>query len=197
MSRPDGNMTGVAFFVIAMGPKQLEMLLSAVPKAMLIGFLSNPGYRYANTQIDELQAAARSLGRKMVVQPVTNEAEIEPAFTALSKQGIDALIVGGDPFFSGHREQIVAQAAQHALPTCYGWREDAMAGGLMSYGADLIGAYRQVGIYTAAFSKERSLPICRWYRRPTSRVGPQPNTARGLGLSVPPSLLASADEVIE
>jgi putative ABC transport system substrate-binding protein len=116
LSRPDGNMTGVAFFVIAMGPKQLEMLLAAVPNAMLIGFLSDPNYPYANIQIDELQAAVRSLGRKIVVQPVTNEAEIEPAFTALSKQGIDALIVGGDPFFTGRREQIIAQAAQHALP---------------------------------------------------------------------------------
>jgi putative ABC transport system substrate-binding protein len=197
LSRPDGNMTGVAFFVIAMGPKQLEMLLSAVPKAMLIGFLSNPGYPYANTQIDELQAAVRSLGRKIVVQPVTNEAEIEPAFTALSKQGIDALIVGGDPFFSGHREQIVAQAAQHALPTCYGWREDAMAGGLMSYGADLIGAYRQVGIYTARVlkgAKPADLPVVQAVK---VELVLNLKTARTLGLTFPLTLLGRADEVIE
>jgi putative ABC transport system substrate-binding protein len=197
LSRPNGNMTGVAFFVIAMGPKQLEMLLAAVPKAMLIGFLSDPSYPYANTQIDELQAAVSSLGRKMVVQPVKNEAEIEPAFAALSKLGVDALIVGGDPFFSGHREQIVAQAARHALPTCYGWREDAMAGGLMSYGADLIEAYHQVGVYTARIlkgAKPADLPVVQAEK---IKLVLNLKTAKTLGLTFPLSLLGRADQVIE
>jgi putative ABC transport system substrate-binding protein len=197
LSRPNGNMTGVAFFVIALGPKQLEMLLAAVPTAMLIGFLSDPNYPYANIQIDELQTAVRSLGRKMVVQPVKNEAEIEPAFAALSKLGVDALIVGGDPFFSGRREQIVAQAAQHALPTCYGWREDAMAGGLMSYGADLIEAYHQVGVYTARIlkgAKPADLPVVQAEK---IKLVLNLKTAKTLGLTFPLSLLGRADEVIE
>jgi putative ABC transport system substrate-binding protein len=190
-------MTGVAFFVIAMGPKQLEMLLAAVPKAMLIGFLSDPSYPYAKIQIDELQTAVRSLGRNMVVQPVKNEAEIEPAFAALSKLGVDALIVGGDPFFSGRREQIVAQAARHALPTCYGWREDAMAGGLMSYGADLIEAYHQVGVYTARIlkgAKPADLPVVQAEK---IKLVLNLKTAKTLGLTFPLSLLGRADEVIE
>jgi putative ABC transport system substrate-binding protein len=197
LSRPNGNMTGVAFFVIAMGPKQLEMLLAAVPKAMLIGFLSDPSYPYAKIQIDELQTAVRSLGRNMVVQPVKNEAEIEPAFAALSKLGVDALIVGGDPFFSGRREQIVAQAARHALPTCYGWREDAMAGGLMSYGADLIEAYHQVGVYTARIlkgAKPADLPVVQAEK---IKLVLNLKTAKTLGLTFPLSLLGRADEVIE
>ena len=197
LSRPTGNMTGVTFFVISMGPKQLEMLLGAVPKAKLIGFLSNPGYPYANTQIEELQAAARTLGRKMVVQPVTNQAEIEPAFATLSKQGTDALIVGGDPFFSRWREQIVAQSVQHALPTCFGWREDARAGGLMSYGADLIEAYHQVGIYTARIlkgEKPADLPVVQAEK---VQLVLNLKTARTLGLTFPLSLLGRADEVIE
>jgi putative tryptophan/tyrosine transport system substrate-binding protein len=197
LSRPNGNMTGVAFFVIAMGPKQLEMLLAAVPKATLIGFLSDPSYPYAKIQIDELQTAVRSLGRNMVVQPVKNEAEIEAAFAALTKLGVDALIVGGDPFFSGRREQIVAQAAQHALPTCYGWREDAMAGGLMSYGADLIEAYHQVGVYTARIlkgAKPADLPVVQAEK---IKLVLNLKTAKTLGLTFPLSLLGRADEVIE
>ena len=197
LGRPDGNMTGVAFFVIAMGPKQLEMLLGATPSAMLIGYLSNPGYPYAGTQIDELQAAVRALGRKMVVQTIVNEAEIEPAFAALSKQGVDALIVGGDPFFYLWRNRVVAQAAQHALPACYGFREFATAGGLMSYGADLMEAYHQVGVYTARIlkgAKPADLPVVQAVK---VELVLNLKTARTLGLTFPLTLLGRADEVIE
>jgi putative tryptophan/tyrosine transport system substrate-binding protein len=197
LSRPGGNMTGVSFFVIAMGPKQLEMLLGAVPTAMLIGFLSNPGYPYAAAQIDELDAAVRAVGRKMVVQPITNEAEIAPAFAALSKRGVDALIVGGDPFFFLWREQVVALAAHHALPACYGWREFAMAGGLMSYGADLTEAYHQVGVYAARIlkgAKTADLPVVQAER---VKLVLNLKTAKTLGLTFPLTLLGRADEVIE
>jgi putative ABC transport system substrate-binding protein len=100
-----------------------------------------------------LETAVRTLGRKLVVQNIANEAEIEAAFTAFAQQGVDALIVGGEPFFFRWRAQMVAQAARHALPTCYGRREFATAGGLMSYGADLAEAYHQVGVYAARILK--------------------------------------------
>jgi putative ABC transport system substrate-binding protein len=197
LSRPNGNMTGVAFFVVAMGSKQLEMLLAAVPTAMLIGFLSNPDYPYANSQIDELQSATRVVGRRLVVQAVSNEAEIEPAFAALSQRGIDALIVGGDPFFFLWREKVMAQAANHALPACYGFREFAMGGGLMSYGADLNEAYRQVGTYAARIlkgAKPADLPVVQAVK---VELVLNLKTARTLGLTFPLTLLGRADEVIE
>jgi putative ABC transport system substrate-binding protein len=197
LSRPGGNMTGVVFFVIAMGPKELEMLLGAVPTAKLIGFLSNPGYPYASAQIDGLEAAVRALGRQLVVQPVVNEAEIEPAFAALSKRGVDALIVGGDPFFYLWREQVVALAAQHALPTCYGFGEFAKAGGLMSYGADLTEAYHQVGVYAARIlkgAKPADLPVVQAVK---VELVLNLKTAKTLGVTFPLTLLGRADEVIE
>jgi putative tryptophan/tyrosine transport system substrate-binding protein len=197
LSRPEGNITGVAFFVVAMGSKQLEMLLAAVPTAKLIGFLSNPGYPYANSQIDELQAATQAVGRKLVVQAVANEAEIEPAFVALSQRGVDALIVGGDPFFFLWREQVMAQAAHHALPACYGFREFAIGGGLMSYGADLNEAYHQVGVYAALMlkgAKPADLPVVQAVK---VELVLNLKTARTLGLNFPLTLLGRADEVIE
>jgi len=197
LNRPGGTMTGVAFFVVALGPKQLEMLLAAVPSAKQIGFVSNPSYVNAQTQIDELEIAVRTVGRKLNIQRVANETEIESAFAAFSQQGADALLVSGDPSSFRWREQLVTQAARHALPACYGWREFAMGGGLMSYGADLAGAYHQVGVYTARVlkgTKPADLPV----------VQPEKielvlnlKTAKTLGLTFPLSLLGRADEVIE
>jgi putative tryptophan/tyrosine transport system substrate-binding protein len=197
LSRPGGNMTGVTFFVTALGPKELEMLIAAVPSAKLIGFVSDPGWPYASRQLDELAAAVRALGRKIVVQSVSNEAGIEPAFASLSQQGIDALVVGGDPFFYRWREQIIAQAANRALPACYGWREFAVAGGLMSYGADLMEAYHQVGIYAARIlkgEKPADLPVVQ-----AAKVQLVLNlkTAKTLNITFPLTLLGRADEVIE
>jgi putative tryptophan/tyrosine transport system substrate-binding protein len=197
LSRPGGTMTGVAFFVVALGPKQLEMLLAAAPSAKQIGFVSNPGYANAQTQIDELEIAVRTAGRKLNIQRIANEAEIEPAFAAFSHQGVDALMISGDPSVFRWREQLVAQAARRALPACYGWREFAMAGGLMSYGANIVDAYHQVGVYTARVlkgTKPADLPV----------VQPEKielvlnlKTAKALGLTFPLSLLGRADEVIE
>jgi putative ABC transport system substrate-binding protein len=197
LSRPGGNMTGVAFFVIALGPKELEMILATIPSAKLIGFVSNTGYPYANSQRSELEAAVRALGRNLVVQPIGNDAEIETAFAAFGQQGVDALIVGGDPFFYSRRELMVEQAAQHALPTCYGWREFVTAGGLMSYGADLTDAYHQVGVYAARIlkgAKPADLPVVQ-----ATKVELVLNlkTAKTLGITFPLTLLGRADDVIE
>jgi putative ABC transport system substrate-binding protein len=197
LSRPGGNLTGVAFFVIALGPKELEMLLATVPSAKSIGFVRNQGYPYAKAQIDELETAASTLGRKLVVQNITNDTDIKAAFAAFGQQGVDAVIVGGDPFFYRWREKIVAQAAVQGLPTCYGWREFVTAGGLMSYGADLTEAYHQVGVYTARIlmgSKPADLPVVQ-----ATKVELVLNlkTAKSLGLTFPLTLVGRADEVME
>jgi putative tryptophan/tyrosine transport system substrate-binding protein len=197
LNRPGGNMTGVAFFVIALGPKELEMLLAAVPAAKVIGFVSNTGYPYANAQISELEAAVRPLGRTLVVQNIGNDGEIETAFAALSRKSVEALIVGGDPFFYRWRKQMVTQAARYALPACYGQREFAMAGGLMSYGADLSEAYRQVGLYAARLlkgQKPADLPVVQAVK---VELVLNLKTAKALGLTFPLTLLGRADEVIE
>jgi putative ABC transport system substrate-binding protein len=149
LNRPDGDITGVAFYITALGPKQLELLLDVAPTARLIGFVTYTGYPYAKSRIGELEAAARSLGRKLVVQSVASQTELETAFAALSQQGVGALIVSADPIFQEWHEQLVALAVRHALPACYGLRVFATAGGLMSYGADLPDAYHQVGVYVA------------------------------------------------
>jgi ABC-type uncharacterized transport system substrate-binding protein len=197
LSRPGGSMTGAAFFVTAMGPKQLEMLLAAVPSAKLIGLVSDPAYPYRDDQLGQLETAVQALGRKLIVQNIASEAEIETAFTAFGRQGVDALIVGGQPFFFRRREQMVVQAARRALPACYGWREFVTAGGLMSYGADLTEAYHQVGVYTARVlkgAKPADLPVVE-----ATKIERVLNlkTARTLGLTFPLALLARADEVIE
>jgi putative ABC transport system substrate-binding protein len=197
LNRPDGNMTGVAFFSTALGPKQLEMLLDIVPAAKLVGFVTYSGYPYAKSRIGELDAAAQVLGRTLIVQSVASQAELEPAFAAFSQQGVGALIVSADPLFQEWREQLAGLAARHALPACYGTREFALAGGLMSYGADLPEAYHQVGVYTARIlkgEKPADLPVVQ-----STKVELVINlkTAKALGLTFPITLLGRADEVIE
>jgi putative ABC transport system substrate-binding protein len=197
LNRPDGNMTGVAFFVTALGPKQLELLLDIVPAAKLIGFVTYTGYPYAKSRIGELEAAAELLGRKLIVQSMASQAELEPAFASFSQQGVGALIVSADPLFQEWREQLAVLAAHHALPACYGLREFALAGGLMSYGADLPDAYHQVGAYVARIlkgEKPADLPVVQ-----STKVELVINlkTAKALGLTFPLPLLGRADEVIE
>ena len=197
LSRPDGNMTGVAFFSTAMGPKQLEMLLQVVPTAMLIGFVTYAGYPYAKSRISELEAAAQTFGRKLVVQNIASEAELEPAFASLSQQHVGALIVSSDPLFTEWREQLAALAASHALPACYGFREFAVAGGLMSYGSDLQDAYHQVGVYAARIlkgTKPADLPVVQAVK---VELVINLKTAKAIGITFPLQLLGRADEVIE
>jgi putative tryptophan/tyrosine transport system substrate-binding protein len=180
-----------------LGPKQLELLLDVVPTAKNIGFVTYAGYPYAKSRIQELETAANTLGRTLVVQNIANQTDIEPAFDALSHQGVGALIVSADPLFLEWREPLVALAARHALPACYGLREFAVAGGLMSYGADLPDAYHQVGVYVARIlkgEKPADLPVVQ-----STKVELVINlkTAKALGLTFPLPLLGRADEVIE
>jgi putative ABC transport system substrate-binding protein len=197
LNQPDGNMTGVAFYITSLGPKQLELLLDVVPTAKLVGFMTYTGYPYAKSRIGELEAAAQVLGRKLVVQNVASQAELEPAFAALNQQGAQALIVSADPIFQEWHDQLAALAARHALPACYGLRVFVVAGGLMSYGSDLPNAYHQVGVYAARIlkgEKPADLPVMQAVK---VELVLNLKTAKTLGLAFPLPLLGRADEVIE
>jgi putative ABC transport system substrate-binding protein len=197
LNRPSGNITGVNFLANELGAKRLELLQQVVPKATLIGFLVNPLGRNAEFETSDMQEAARALGRQVVVLRASIAGDLETAFTTLAQRRAGALVVAGDPFFDTQRNQIVALAARHALPTMYFLHGFVTAGGLMSYGASITDAYRQAGIYAGKIlngTKPADLPIV----QPTKfELVINLKTAKTLGLEVPPSLLAIADEVIE
>jgi putative tryptophan/tyrosine transport system substrate-binding protein len=197
LNRPDGNMTGVAFFSAALAPKQLELLIQVVPAAKLIGFVTYSGYPYATSLTVELRAVAEGFGRRLAVQSVATLAELDSTFAALKQQGVDALIVSPDPIFQEWHEQLAALASRYAIPACYGLREFVTAGGLMSYGSDLPNAYRQIGVYTARIlkgEKPADLPVVQAVQ---VELVLNLKTAKMLGLTFPLPLLGRADEVIE
>jgi putative ABC transport system substrate-binding protein len=197
MNRPGGNVTGVSRLAVTLGPKRLELLLDLLPQATTIAVLTNPTNRVAEVQLLELQEPARSLGRKLNVLQASTEAELDAAFATLAGQGVGALLVVNDPFFLSRRERLVALAARHAVPASYPDRADALAGGLMSYGASLTDSFRQAGVYVGRIlkgEKSADLPVV----QPTKfELVVNLKTAKALGLTVPPPLLARADEVIE
>jgi putative ABC transport system substrate-binding protein len=196
-NRPGGNATGVNLFTTALELKKLELLHEFVPKAAMIGILLNPSYVLAETQSNDLRAAAGALGRQIHVVSADNESDINAAFVTLTQRRIGALLVTSIPIFTRLRDQFVALAARHAIPAIYGQREFIAAGGLMSYGTNLADAYRQVGVYTGRIlkgEKPADLPVL----QPTKfELVINLKTAKALGLDVSPTLLARADEVIE
>jgi ABC-type uncharacterized transport system substrate-binding protein len=195
LARPGGNLTGFTFFLIELVPKRLELLSELVPEARVIALLVNPSP--PNSWLGELQQAARTKGVQLLILKAATESEIDAAFASLVELRAGALLVGPDPFFNDRREQLVALAARYALPTSYEWRESVAAGGLISYGPSLTAAYRQVGIYAGRIlkgEKPADLPV----QQPTRfELVVNLQTAKALGLTVPPSILARADEVIE
>ena len=197
LNRPGGNVTGVSFLVNELTKKQFEVLHQILPKAALIGFLVNPAVAYARSQTTEAQDAARALGRQLFVVTARTESEIDAAFAALVKKLAGGVITISDPFLNSRRDQIVALAARHSLPALYPVRDYVAAGGLMSYGTSIIGAYRQVGVYTGRIlkgEKPADLPVM----RPTKlELVINLKTAKALDLTIPPGVLAIADEVIE
>jgi putative ABC transport system substrate-binding protein len=197
LARPGGNLTGVAFVVDELTPKRLELLSELVPRAGAIALLMNPNNATAERVIREVQDAARTKGLQLYVLKAGSESEIDTAFAFLVQMHADALVVGADPFLSSRREQFVALASRHAVPAIYAWREFADAGGLISYGSSLTTAYRLVGIYAGKVlkgAKPADLPV----EQPTKfELVINLKTAAALGLTVPPSILARADEVIE
>ena len=197
LNRPGGNVTGVSWIATALTAKRLDLLHQLVPKAVLIGVLVNPKGYDEDFQRRELQDAAESIRRQTLVVGASTEPDIETAFTTLVQRGPHALLVGIDPYLASRRDQIVALAARHTLPAIYYLREFVTAGGLMSYGSSLTNAAREAGIYAGQILtgvKPAELPV--W--QPTKfEFAINLKTAKTLGLTIPTTLLATADEVIE
>jgi putative ABC transport system substrate-binding protein len=197
LNRPGGNVTGVVFFGGAPTPKRLQLLHEIVPTASAVGLLVNPNTPTSEGQVTDVRAAARALGWELHVFNVGRESDFDAVFANAIELRVAALIVGGDPFFMSSQGQIIALAARHALPAIYDRREYAEAGGLMSYGTSLIDVLRQQGAYTGRIlkgEKPADLPVT----QPTKfELVINSKTAKALGLTIPPTLIATADEVIE
>jgi putative ABC transport system substrate-binding protein len=197
LNRPGGNVTGVSFFATALEAKRLGLLREMVPDAAVISVLVNPNFPGSAFQVREIQEAARTLRHPIHVLNASSAGEIDTAFATLVHQRTDALLVAGDPFFLSRASQFITLAARHAVPAMYGFREYVLAGGLMSYGTSITDAYRQVGIYVGRILKGANpadLPVM----QPTQfELVINMQTAKLLGLTVPATLLARADEVIE
>jgi putative ABC transport system substrate-binding protein len=197
LNQPGGNVTGVSLLAAALGEKRLGLIHDLIPGAAVIAVMANPNNPNAEPEVSDVLAAARIIGKQVKVFQAGNERGIDAAFATFAQQRVGALTVGADPFFNSRRDQIVALAARHALPTLYNLRDFAAAGGLMSYGTSLTDAYRQVGVYTGRIlkgAKPADLPVV----QPTKfEFVINLKTAKTLGLTFPPGLLAIADEVIE
>jgi putative tryptophan/tyrosine transport system substrate-binding protein len=197
MNRPGGNVTGVAFLVSELISKQFDLLHDLVPKAAAIGLLVNPNNPQAETQLRDVPPAIRALGLQLIVLKASTEQDIDTAFANLVQQRGAALVMGADGFFTTRRDQLVALAARYGVPKIYNLREYAVAGGLMSYGTSIADAYRQTGIYAGRILKGVKLSDLPVVQSTKFEFVINLKTAKALGLTVPPSLLAIADEVIE
>jgi len=197
LSRPGGNITGVALLTVELMGKRLELLHELLPKAAVVTLLVNPGNPVTESESKSLQEAAGSLGLRTHELRAGSPSEIEAAFETLAGLRADALVVSVDTLFTSQREQIVALAARHAVPAIYGWRLFPAAGGLISYGSDIADSYRQLGVYTAKIlkgAKPADLPVQHVVKLD---LVINLRTAKALGLTIPPLILARADEVIE
>jgi putative ABC transport system substrate-binding protein len=197
LARPGGNLTGVSTMLAELAAKRLELLSELVPQARAIAFLVNPNNAVTERTTRDVREAAREKGLQLHVLKAGSESEIDSAFAALAQLHAGALVVGPDAFFNARRDQLVALAARDAVPAIYDSREYAASGGLISYAASLAASYRQLGVYAGKIlkgAKPADLPV----QQPTTfELVVNLKTAKGLGLTVPPSILARADEVIE
>jgi putative ABC transport system substrate-binding protein len=197
LNRPGGNATGVNLIIEELEPKRLGLLRELVPRASLIAVLLNSKSLSAEAQSRDLQAAAGAIGQQIHILSASTDEDIERAFAILLQERAGGLLICSDPFLTLRRDQLVALAARHAIPAIYPLREYATAGGLMSYGIDFPDAYRQASIYVGRIlkgEKPANLPVV----RPTKfDLVINLRTAKALGLTVPPGVLAIADEVIE
>jgi putative ABC transport system substrate-binding protein len=196
LNRPGGNVTGVWLYTSLLGVKRLELIRQLLPANTSVAVLVNPDNPNAQIDTPQLQDAARTLGQSINFVKASTAAEIDASFATFANQRV-SLLVNTDPFFLARRDQIVALAANNRIPAIYAQREFVTAGGLISYGASLADGYRQVGVYVGRVlkgEKPADLPVM----QPTSfEMAINVKVARTLGLIIPPSLLATADEVIE
>jgi putative tryptophan/tyrosine transport system substrate-binding protein len=197
LNRPGGNLTGISLMLFAMAGKRLELLTKLTPSVNTIGMLINPNNPSSPVSVADAQAAAKTLDLKLILAHAGTSREIDAAFAHFVEQRAGAISVEADPFLLARREQLAAQAARYSLPTIYPHRENAEVGGLISYGTDLIDAYRQIGIYAGRVLKGEQpadLPVMQVSK---FELLINMKTAKTLGLEIPPNLLALADEVIE
>ena len=196
-ARPGGNLTGVAMMVAELAPKRFELLSEMVPQASVIALLVNPNSVQADAVIKGVREAARARAVQLQILKASTEGEIDAAFGTLMQLQADALVVGPYVFLHSRREQLVALAARYNVPAIHEWRESVVAGGLISYGTRLTSMFRQLGTYAGKILKganPRDLPV----QQPTTfELVINLKTAKALGLTVPPLILARADEVIE
>jgi putative ABC transport system substrate-binding protein len=197
LNRPSGNVTGISFLSAQIDPKLLELLRDVIPGDAPIGVLLNPRNPNITKKLSDMKAAARSIGKELVIARASAEQELEAAFQSLTEHRAGGVLIDADPFNSSRRAQIAILAVRYSLPSIYWAREYAEVGGLMSYGASYADTHRQVGVYVAKIlkgAKPADLPVL----QPTKfELVINLNTARGLGLTIPPAILALADEVIE
>jgi putative ABC transport system substrate-binding protein len=196
-NRPGGNATGFTLWTSEMESKRLGLLRDIVPAVQLIGILVNPKLPSSSQELNDLELAAKGVGQRLFVAPANNDAELDAALTSLGQQRVAAILVTSAPFFDTRLERIVSFAAQNRLPAIYQFREYAIAGGLISYGPNIVESYRSAGVYAGRIlkgEKPADLPVL----QPTKfDFVINLKTAKALGLTVPPTLLAEAGEVIE
>ena len=197
LNRPGGNVTGVSFVAGLLGAKRLEMLRQLVPTAATIAMLVGTETLEARVEQRDVELAAQALGQQLIVGPVTSAGELDGAFTAIVERGAKALVVGAGSLLTSNRARIVALAARHAIPGIYPLREFVEVGGLMSYGASIVEANRQAGVYAGRIlkgEKPADLPVMQSTK---FELVINLKAARALGLSIPPALRAVTDEMIE
>jgi putative tryptophan/tyrosine transport system substrate-binding protein len=197
LARPGGNLTGMIFMTAEMMPKRLELISELIPQAEVIALLVNPNNPIPERIMGDVQEAARAKRLQLRILKAATESEIDEAFATLVQLHAGAFVLGPDPFLNSRREQLITLASRYAVPAIYDFRENAAAGGLISYGPSLAGTWRQAGAYVGRIlrgAKPADLPV----QQPTTfELVVNLKTAKALGLTVPPSILARADEVIE
>jgi putative ABC transport system substrate-binding protein len=197
LNRPGGNLTGVGVNTSELMPKRLELLLELIPSAAKIALLQYRAGVGADAVERDVEAATHALGRQMILLKISSRSELEAVFDSVARQQADAVLISSNSIFTNWRVEIVALSARHALPAAYAWREFVEAGGLSSYGPNIAWAYRQIGQYASRIlngEKPADLPVM----QPTKfELVINLKTAKALGLTIPPNLLAVADEVIE
>jgi putative ABC transport system substrate-binding protein len=197
LNRPGANVTGIAVLTAELGPKRLQLLRELIPNAGQFGVLVDPAYPATPFIIADLQAAARTLGLQLAVAIASTDSDLEPAFATFSQQRVGAVLISNGNFFNRHTEQLAALAAHHALPAIYTFRGYTLAGGLMSYGSSPRYIFHQAGIYTGRIlkgEKPADLPV---QQATKLELVINLKAAKALSLTIPETLLATADEVIQ